>query len=152
MFRKVRFLVVMFAALSTAPALVPTDAWAATKTEIKAQKQTLKTVKKDLKTFQKLRKKWEKGVAKGKDVSKVDAEIESFVTVQLNALRRRGVSSKASKSKEGTDTWVERFRNALVAVRNAKSEGRQRNQMAKVEEFLQKRVERAERKLDKLKG
>lgn len=148
--RTLRFALALVAGLATASvAVMPVEAEAASKTEIKGQKSTVKAAKKDLKTFQKLRAKWEKATSKGKDTSAIEADIRAAVKRHLGMLRKNGIPSKPS---ENPETWGERFRNALVAVRDAKREKRMRNQMKLVEGFLAKRVERQEKKLDKMGG
>jgi hypothetical protein len=152
MIRTTRLLLAFLAVFATSSMVVAVPAEAASKEEIKNAKAHVKDVSKQLKTFRKLKKKWNKATDKGKDTSSIEADIHAIVKSELNDLRRQGVSSKADRSEEGTDQWVERYRNTLVAVKNAKAEGRWKNQMDELEKMIETRAMRAEKYLARMEG
>lgn len=148
MFRKITLFAML---LTAAPVVLEAPAEAAS-VEVKRQKKVVKGVEKQLKTFRKLLKKWDKARAKGKSTAKLDAEILGIVRNELNRLRRKGISSKADRGKDGRDSFQERYRNALSGARNAKKPAVRRAQLGKVEQHMAKIVERQRMRLAKLKG
>lgn len=149
MFRTPRIVLAFLAVLGTAAVVMPAPAEAAS-AEVKAQKTQVKIAKKDLKSFQKIRKKWESANSKGKSTSKADADLETFLKMELGELRKRGISSKKDKSPEGKDTWAEQYRNALVTLRESKSPDKKKTHLARVEQFLKEKLDRQEKRLAKL--
>ncbi|MCB9668671.1 MAG: hypothetical protein H6734_04265 [Alphaproteobacteria bacterium] len=136
-------------------ALAPV-AEAATKEEISAQKDVVKNHAKNLKSFDKLVSKWEKARTKGKDTSKMDAELAEYAKEQLDWLRKHG--QPTGKKKGGGETnddappWMEKLRDAAVGVKDAENTEAKKKHIAELRAAMQSRLDLHRQKLEQMGG
>lgn len=131
----------------------------------KEQKLVVKDAKKDLKNLDKIIKGYSKAVDKGKDTAKVDEMASEMLKLELRELRRMGVQINVPDEKprhprdtrppppkeESDNPWLEKFRDQLLAVREAKNPKPRLKQLQELRPMFATRLERAERRYEKLK-
>lgn len=141
--------------------VAPTPTFAASP-EAKEQKGKVKDSKGDLKELDKVIKKYGKAVDKGKETGELDETVMTIVKRELKELRQMGIKTNAEEPEPTTDgihtlapepsehPWLEKFRDQLVAVRDAKNPKPRLKQLNELRGFFATRLERQEKKLDKM--
>lgn len=128
---------------------VPAEA--ATKDEIKEQKAQVKMLAKELKTFDKNKSKWMKATDKGKDTAKMDAAMIEIASRNLGWLR--GTHNIKKDTAETDDNkWHVAFRDVCLDIKHNNDKDVRKKQIEKMSQMLDTRLQRHEKKLDKMGG
>ena len=122
---------------------------AATKEEIKELKGTIKMLAKEVKTYDKLVASYTKAVAAGKDTAKSNTAIIEITKRNLGWLRN---AKEVDEKTELTDDnkWYIEFRDCLKEVKHNENKAERTQHMNTLSGMLKTRLERHEKKLEKM--
>lgn len=128
-------------------------------------KLIVKDSKKDNKTLGKIVKKYGKAVDKDKDTADLDADVMELVKKELKELRQQGIPTNepepaprhpsdppVEEPEEGGNTFLEKLRDQLVEVRDAKNPKPRLKALQALQPMFETRLEKQEKRYEKIKG